>query len=99
MKELGYRLIGQTPLLMHNNNMANPLNAYTQHMKPLTAKRNKTDRDYMEIARVEWEAGLYLHDGVVALPAENIEACFLRAEANEEWSEVPVRSYGCRGLV
>lgn len=79
MKELGYRLIGQTPLLMHNNNMANPLNAYTQHMKPLTAKRNKTDQDHMEIARVEWEAGLYLHDGVVALPAENIEACFLRA--------------------
>lgn len=79
MKELGFKITGITPLLMHDNKMANPLNAYTQYMKPLTAKRNKTDKDYMEIARVEWEAGLYLHDGVVALPAENLEACFLKA--------------------
>ena len=79
MKELGFKLTGMTPLLMHDNKMANPLNAYTQFMKPLTAKRNKTDQDHMEIARVEWEAGLYLHDGEVAMPAENLEACFLRA--------------------
>lgn len=79
MKELGFKLTGITPLLMHDNKTANPLNAYTQYMKPLTAKRKKTDKDYMDIARIEWEAGLYLHDGVVALPAENIEACFLRA--------------------
>jgi len=79
MKELGFKLVGMTPLLMHDNKMANPLNAYTQYMKPLTAKRNKTDQDHMEIARIEWEAGLYLHDGEVAMPAENLEACFLRA--------------------
>lgn len=79
MRELGFKLTGMTPLLMHDNKMANPLNAYTQFMKPLTAKRNKTDQDHMEIARIEWEAGLYLHDGEVAMPAENLEACFLRA--------------------
>ena len=79
MKELGFKLTGITPLLMHDNKMANPLNAYTQYMKPLTAKRNKTDKDHMEIARIEWEAGLYLHDGAVAIPAENLEACFLKA--------------------
>lgn len=79
MKELSFKLVGITPLLMHSNKMANPLNSYTQFIKPLMAKRNKTDRDYMEIARIEWEAGLYLSNGEIALPAENLESCFLKA--------------------
>lgn len=79
MKELKFKLTGMTPLLMHHNKAANPLSAYAQFMKPLTAKRKKTDQDFMEIARVEWEAGLYLHEGEVAIPAENLEACFFRA--------------------
>jgi hypothetical protein len=48
-------------------------------MKHLTAKRRKTDQDYMEIARLEWEAGLYLKDGIVVMPGQNIEAMLLKA--------------------
>jgi hypothetical protein len=71
--------MGAVPLLMHCNKAANPLNPYAQFLKSLTAKKKKTDQDYKEIARVEWEAGLYLHDGEVAIPGENLEACFLKA--------------------
>jgi hypothetical protein len=75
MKELQFKVTGVVPLLMHSNRAANPLDAYANFMKPLQKKRNKTDQDYIEISRVEWEAGLYLHDGIVALPAENLDRC------------------------
>ena len=76
MNSAEYKLKGLSPLIMHNNQAANPFNDYCKAMKPITKKRNKTDDDFMEIARLEWEAGLYLHDGVVAMPAANLERCF-----------------------
>jgi hypothetical protein len=75
MQEFKFKAIGTVPLLMHCNQAANPLNKYAKYLKPLTSKRNKTEEDHREIARVEWEAGLYLKDGVVALPAENLDRC------------------------
>jgi hypothetical protein len=75
MKELNFKAVGIVPLLIHCNKASNPLNNYAKHMKALTAKRKKTDEDFEEIARVEWEAGLYLNDGVVALPSDNLDRC------------------------
>jgi hypothetical protein len=77
MQTLKLRLKGIAPLLIHNNQAANPLNIYAKSLKVLTSKRNKTDADHRDIARLEWEAGLYLEDGIVVMPAKNIEACFL----------------------
>lgn len=50
---------GTRPLLMHNVQLASPLNSYAKRLKQLNAKRNKTDEDRLEIARVEWEGSLY----------------------------------------
>ena len=60
---------------MHSNQAANPLGKYSKAMKQLTGKRKKTDADHMEIARLEWESALYLHNGVVVMPGENIDRC------------------------
>jgi len=79
MKELTSKWTGIVPLLMHCNQTANPLNRYAQALKHLTSKRNKTDLDHMEISRIEWEAGLYLRNGIIVMPAENISACLLKA--------------------
>jgi hypothetical protein len=76
MNEITVKLVGISPILIHNNQGASPISPYAKAMKPLTSKRNKTDADYMEIARVEWESGLYLYDGVVAIPARCLERCF-----------------------
>ena len=76
MKELKIKLVGQSPLLTHNIRLANPLGEYSQAMKALTGKRNKTDADLKEIARLEWEGGLYLEDGNIVIPSRNINACF-----------------------
>lgn len=76
MKEVRFKILGRAPLLIHSNKAANPLNYYAKALKHLTSKRKKTDQDYEEIARLEWEAGLYLHKGIVQLPAQNFERCF-----------------------
>jgi hypothetical protein len=78
MEELRVQLIGNAPLLIHNNRAANPLSDYAKAMKSLTSKRKKTDKDYEYIARLEWEAGLYLHDGIISIPARCLERCFLQ---------------------
>lgn len=54
---------GTRPLLMHNVQLASPLNPYAKKLKALNAKRVKTDEDRLEIARVEWEGGLYWEEG------------------------------------
>lgn len=77
MEELKIKLVGTVPLLMHNNQGANPLSPYAQAQKALTSKKKKTDQDYMEIARLEWEGGLYMKNGVVVIPAKCLERCFM----------------------
>jgi hypothetical protein len=48
-------------MLMHNEQLADPLNEYTKSLKSVTSKRKKTDDDHIEIARIEFQGGLY-HD-------------------------------------
>ena len=59
MRTIQFRITGASPLLMHDDKTANPLNEYTKKMKALTSKRKKTDDDLLEIAKIEWEASLY----------------------------------------
>lgn len=71
---------GVSPLLLNNGHTADPLNPYTKKMKPLQAKRKKTDDDYEKIARLEWESSLYLdEEGMLILPSECIEAMMREA--------------------
>jgi hypothetical protein len=54
--------IGGERLMMHNEQLANPFNAYTQELARFTHKRNKTLEDHEEIARIEFQGGLYFDD-------------------------------------
>ena len=77
MKQIKLQINGIVPIIMHNNRSANPLSPVAKYMKPLQAKRKKTDEDYAEISRCEWESGLYMYHGEVVLPAQNVEKCFI----------------------
>lgn len=69
---------GISPLLLHNGQTANPLNRYARQLKAVSGKRNKTDEDFEEMAKIEFMAGLYLGErGEYTLPAHNIEAAML----------------------
>lgn len=66
-------LTGTAPLLMHNSRLSNPLDPATKALKKVTGKRNKTDDDHEQIARLEFAGGLYLDPDVGPyIPGENI---------------------------
>lgn len=58
--ETPLEFVGIRPLLCHNEQLADPLNEWAKAMKELSGKRNKTDADHLEMARIEWMGGLYL---------------------------------------
>jgi hypothetical protein len=64
---------GTDTLLMHNSRLANPLDPAAKAVKKLTGKRNKTDDDYAELARVEWTGSFYYDPEIGPyLPGDNI---------------------------
>ncbi|HEX2578660.1 MAG TPA: hypothetical protein VHK88_20115 [Aquihabitans sp.] len=65
---------GTAPLLCHNIQLADPLNPIAKAMKAISAKRKKTEDDHEQLARLEFEGGLYLAPGVGPyVPGVNIE--------------------------
>ena len=74
MKKLKFKIVGVSPLLMHNGQTADPQNEWSRRIKEISKRRNKTDADYDALAKLEWQAGLYLSDGKPCIPGEVMEA-------------------------
>lgn len=71
-------LTGSASLLMHNSRLSNPLDPATKALKKYTGKRNKTDEDHEQIARLEFAGGLYLDPDVGPfIPGENVMRCLV----------------------
>jgi len=68
---------GESPLLCHNGQTADPRNTYAKAMKAVSSKRKKTDADYDEMARLEWLAGLYRFQDELVIPDYVLEAVFI----------------------
>jgi len=73
------RIIGVAPLILHNGQLADPLNYYAREMKKIAGKRSKTEADFEQLARLEWHGSLYMSDGQVCLPGEILEAHLVEA--------------------
>jgi hypothetical protein len=73
------RITGTKRLVMHNGRLADPLDPITKDLARLTSKTPKTEADHLEISRVEWFGGLWLHDGKPCIPAEALMATFVQA--------------------
>lgn len=73
LQTLSFRLTGISPLLMHNDRLADPLDEFAREMKKITSKKKKTDEDHEALARLEFLGGLYYRDGVY-MPLRCIEA-------------------------
>lgn len=80
MKQIAkYRLIGVSPLLQHNGQLADPLNPFARALKEVTGKRNKTDADHEEASRLEWFGGLYTEDNRIVIPGRCMDATLINA--------------------
>lgn len=71
----GRAAAGGSPLIMHNEQLADPLNDHTRGIAAISKKRNKTEADHMEIGRLEFHGGLYANGNGPCLPAWNILRC------------------------
>jgi hypothetical protein len=68
---------GRSPLMMHNVRLANPRDPFTKKLKEYTSKRNKTDDDHDQIAKIEFLGGLYYHESVgIHIPGYCLDATF-----------------------
>jgi hypothetical protein len=52
METITFKIRGESQLLMHNGQLADPLNPYTKAMKSLTSKRKKTDSEIISVGTV-----------------------------------------------
>ncbi len=49
--------VNGSPLMMHNERLADRLNPYTKYMEEISKKRSKTERDLEELGRREFIGG------------------------------------------
>lgn len=64
MAHVQFKLTGTAPLLMHNEQLANPLNPVARELSKIAKKRNKTEADYELLAKMEFKGGLYFDDEI-----------------------------------
>lgn len=62
MKTYKVKLIGETPVMLNNDQTADPLNPIAKEMKKISSKRAKTEADHYELSKLEWFGGLYLEN-------------------------------------
>jgi len=79
INNITFRLTGETPLLLHNGLLADPLYKYSVLMKEVTRKRKKTEADLKALSKLEFLGGLHLKNGKPCIPGEMIEAALLKA--------------------
>lgn len=66
---------GVVPTIMHNGQLADPMNKWSLAIKEITSKRKKTEADIVKMHELEWFGGLYVNEeGVPCWPGENVEA-------------------------
>lgn len=75
-------LVGTSPMLMHNVQLADPRNEWAAKIREYTSKRKKTEDDLAKIEELEWYGGLYLFPGIFEGPGiktESLRKCFISA--------------------
>ena len=71
---------GVSPLILHNGQLANPMNKWAKAIKEISGRRKKTDEDFEEMARLEFMGSFYVNEkNVVVVPGVNIEAMLIAA--------------------
>ena len=87
---IGYRFYrvsirGLSPLVMHNGQLADPLNQFAKATKAVSSKRKKTDADLAQLAEIEWRGGLYVDaTGRPVLPSRVLEAMIAKGAARSK---------------
>lgn len=94
-RELQLKIVGVSPLLSHNGDLANPFNPVVRELKKYTGKRKKTDEDLMKIAELEWRGSLYLTGGKPCIPGECLEGTIRNAAKKSKEGKTATLAIDC----
>jgi len=64
---------------MHSGALADPLNDNVKQLKKISSKRDKTDSDFEQMAKLEFIGSLYSENNKAIIPTEIIEANIVAA--------------------
>jgi len=71
---------GVVPSIMCNGQTSDPLNPYSKQIKKISSKKSKTEDDHMEMARIEWNACMYINEkSHPCWPSDNLESMIIKA--------------------
>ena len=85
MKTRTYEIEGVAPIVMHNEQLADPINKWSRALKEISKKVKKTDDDLLEMSRREWMGGLYWSEELgVHVPERCIERMLRNAAARSK---------------
>lgn len=91
MAKVAIALVGTSPMLMHNIQLADPDNDWAKQMAEITHKRTKTEEDRRAISKLEWYGSLYTAPGFEGpvLPTGNVRRCIINAaKVNRQGKQV-----------
>lgn len=95
LQTLRYQLTSSAPLIMHNGQMANPLNKWAKALKLISSKRNKTDADYEEMAKIEFFAGLYMASDGPIIPSYVFDPVIVNAAKKSKEGQIAKSAVFC----
>ena len=76
---------GIRPLLMHNGQLADPLNDYAKELSRLTHKKQKSDEDHIAVGQAEFQGSLYHDDDVGPyIPVDNLQRMLEMGATNQK---------------
>lgn len=80
METIKFKFIGASALLMHSCRGVDPFDPLARELKKLTSTRKKTDEVHEQVARMEWELGMY-HDPELGpyVPTINLRGSIVEA--------------------
>lgn len=80
---------GVRPLLVHNGRTKDPLDPWAKKLSAAVKKKGKSDQDHADVARIEYEAGLYLDDKLgPILPVDNLQACLIEGARKRKMGKI-----------
>ena len=80
MNSTTFTIEGVSPLLMHNGQLADPLNEWAMKLAEVTKKRSKTEDDHRLVSDIEWRGGLYLDErDKPCIPGECVHSMLVKA--------------------
>jgi hypothetical protein len=77
METIKAKLVGVSPIMFHNERLANPEDKFKRELSKLTSQKKKTDDQIKQIKWIEWEGGFYERDGKPIVTSDVVLATLL----------------------